>query len=500
MKVPLAKDLEKIVEFLQTSLGPKGMDKLLIDKNGNIKITNDGATILKSVKYDSIASIILRDVCNVQDDEIGDGTTSICCLIKELVFEAQKLLNRGLHLQTIIKGYRIAANLALKIIDKNCFCNSKNIRSFLADLLDIARTSLNSKIIFSNREYFSRIALKAILNLKGSMDINRIQMIKKPGGTLKDSFIEDGFILEKKIGIGQIKRIIGAKILIANTSLDFDKIKIHNAKIKVKSLSKLAQIEVREQKKILDKCRKIISHGINVLINRQLIYNYPERFLNDNGVLTIEHADFDGIERLALVTGAEIVSTFDEPSKVKLGKCKVVEEIMVGKETMIRFSGCYNKGTSTIVLRGSNEQITSEAERSLHDALCVLVQSIQTPSFVYGGGCMDAKIIVGLEKYCETIEAKESLVIRAFSTSIKNLIKIIYENAGLDSNDKLLSLIDCHKNEGSDACLDVHSEKILSAQKVGLIECSKLKIHTILSAVETAEMILRIDKMFLNEN
>jgi T-complex protein 1 subunit beta len=499
MKLPIIRDLEKITNFLKTSLGPKSKDKILIDDKGNIKITNDGATILKSIKYDSIASIILRDACSVQDNEIGDGTTSICCLINELVFEAQHLLKIGIHLQTILKGYKLSANLALKIIKQNCFSYSNNLKAFLADLLDITRTSLNSKIIFSNREHFSRIAVKAVLNLKGSTDIDRIQILGEVGGTLRDSFLEEGFIIEKKISSGHFKRIIGAKILIANTSLDSDKIKIHGTKIKVKNLSKLAKIEVREQKKILDKCKKIISHGVNVLINRQLIYNFPERFLNENGVLTIEHADFEGIERLALVTGAEIVSTFDEPEKVKLGRCEIIEEVMIGEKTMIRFSGCHGKGASTIVLRGSNLQIISEAERSIHDALSVIIQAIKNPDFVYGGGVVDSKIIIGLEKFMKNVDHKEALVIRAFSAAIKNLLKIIIENSGLDPAEILESLLKQHENPQSDSCFDVYSEKICSAKKIGLIECSRLKIQTILSAVETAEMIMRIDKMFLND-
>jgi T-complex protein 1 subunit beta len=249
----------------------------------------------------------------------------------------------------------------------------------------------------------------------------------------------------------------------------------------------------------LDKCKKIISHGVNVLINRQLIYNFPERFLNENGVLTIEHADFEGIERLALVTGAEIVSTFDEPEKVKLGRCEIIEEVMIGEKTMIRFSGCHGKGASTIVLRGSNLQIISEAERSIHDALSVIIQAIKNPDFVYGGGVVDSKIIIGLEKFMKNVDHKEALVIRAFSAAIKNLLKIIIENSGLDSAEILESLLKQHENPQSDSCFDVYSEKICSAKKIGLIECSRLKIQTILSAVETAEMIMRIDKMFLND-
>ena len=485
--------VKKIAALVKSTLGPKGMDKILLSKNGNFLVTNDGATILKNVMCESLSLNIIRDICGVQDDEIGDGTTSVCCLIGELISEAEKLRSFQIHPQLIIQGFRIAAKEAIKIIEKKSFDYSKNLTDFCEQILNLARTTLNSKIISPAREHFARIAVKAVLKLKGSTNINSIKIIKKCGGSLKDSFIENGLILEKKIGVNQPKKIVNARILCANTSMDADKIKIYGARIRVRTISKLAEIEVAEQKKILDKCKKIISHGINVFVNRQLIYHRHERFFTEHGVVTLEHADFDGIERLALVTGAEIVSTFDIPFKIKLGKCKIVEEILIGDETMTRFSGCPNGDTCTIIIRGSNLQLLDEAERSIHDALCVLSQVIKDPRIVWGGGSIETQVALGLEDLAKKTIDKTSLAIESFAKAVQNLPKIVADNAGLDSIDLINKIKTQHEMGNEKTCLDLDTGKFGNANDLGLIESSKLKTQLIISSVEAAEMMIRID-------
>ena len=489
-------ETKQVINFLKSTLGPRGMDKLLLSKTGDIKITNDGAMILKNALCSSVIKNILNNLTIAHDNEIGDGTTSICCLVGELVAEAEKLIKIQVHPQIIIKGYRIAVKEALLILNSVFFDHSDNVEQFCDDLLNMARTTLCSKIVFPVREHFARLVVEAILKLKGSTDINHIKIIKKSGGSLCDSFLEEGFILENKISPGQPKRIENAKILIANTSLDSDKIKIYGAKIKVSALSKLAKIEIAEQKRTLDKCKKIIDHKINVFINRQLIYNRQESFLTDNGIISIEHADFEGTERLALVTGAEIVSTFDEPSKIKIGNCKIVEEIIIGDETMIRFGKCSRANACTLILRGSNQQLLDEAERSIHDALCVLSQSIRDTRLVWGGGSFDTFLSLHLEKFSKKFLGKISLVISSFSRSIQNLPKILLDNAELDSTSIISRLRIMHEKKYSNECIDINNETTSSAKRLGLVELFRLKIQTLISAVETVEVILRIDKIF----
>mmetsp|Transcript_540 Transcript_540/g.1281 ORF Transcript_540/g.1281 Transcript_540/m.1281 type:complete len:501 (-) Transcript_540:999-2501(-) len=496
--IPLAKDVERIIGLVKSSLGPKGMDKLLVSKKGNLKVTNDGSTILKNLACDSIASIIIRDISVAQDNEIGDGTTSVCCLAGELIREAAGLVSLKINPHLIIQGYRLAAKKALELVKRNSFNNSLDLELFCSDLLNLAKTTLSSKVVFPNKEHFARIAIKAVLNLNGSMDLSRISIIKKRGGSLKDSFLEEGLIFQKKIGNNQPKRILNPKILIANTPMDGDKLKILGTKVKVKTLTRLAQMEVGEQKKMLDKCKKIVFHGANVFVNRQLIYSRPEKFFTENGLISIEHADFEGIERLSLATGAEVISTFDEPSKVKLGKCKIVEEVFIGDETMVRFGGCSNNGACTIVLRGSNGELLEEAERSIHDTLCVLTYALKNPYLNWGGGHLETKIANCIENLSKKTPSKLSLVLEAFARSIEKIPKIILENGGFDSVIGLSKLKNSLLKKNNFSCIDITNGSVADAQKLGLIECKKLKTQTIISSVEAAEMIIRIDKMFLN--
>jgi len=247
---------------------------------------------------------------------VGDGTTSVAVLASELLKEAEQLVSMKLHPQTIVSGWRKAVAVARSALESAAKNNSSDATQFTSDLLNIARTTLSSKILSQHKEFFSKLAVDAVLRLKGSGNLDAIQIIKKLGGTLSDSFLDEGFLLDKKPGVNQPKRIEKARILIANTPMDTDKIKVFGSRVKVDSIAKVAELELAEKEKMKDKVELILKHNINVFINRQLIYNYPEQLFADAGIMAIEHADFDGIERLALVTGGEIVSTFGNPEKV----------------------------------------------------------------------------------------------------------------------------------------------------------------------------------------
>ena len=234
----------------------------------------------------------------------------------ELLKEAEQLVSMKLHPQTIVAGWRKSVTAAREALESATVDHSSDQTQFQSDLLNVAKTTLSSKILAQHKEFFSQMAVDAVLRLKGSNNLDAIQIIKKLGGTLTDSYLDTGFLLDKKPGVNQPKRIEKARILIANTPMDTDKIKVFGAKVKVDSIAKVAEIELAEKEKMKDKVDLILKHNINVFINRQLIYNYPEQLFADAGVMAIEHADFDGIERLALVTGGEIVSTFGSPDKV----------------------------------------------------------------------------------------------------------------------------------------------------------------------------------------
>jgi T-complex protein 1 subunit beta len=312
---------------------------------------------------------------------VGDGTTSVVVLAGELLREAEKLIDMKIHPQTIIRGWRRAVSAARSALEASALDNGSDPERFREDLLNIARTTISSKVLTQNKDLFAELAVDAVLRLKGSTNLESIQIVKKTGGQMKDSYLDEGFILDKKIGVGQNRRIENARILLANTPMDTDKIKIYGARVRVSSMDKVAEIEKSEKAKMKAKVNKILAHNINVFINRQLIYNYPEHLMGDAGVSTIEHADFEGIERLALVLDGDIVSTFDDPENVRLGRCDLIEEIMIGESKVLRFSGVPKGEACTIVLRGASQHLLDEAERSLHDALCVLSQTVGRMSF-----------------------------------------------------------------------------------------------------------------------
>ena len=243
-----------------------------------------------------------------------------------------------IHPQVVVDGFRIASEAALRALAGAAKDNSKDKAAFRQDLLNIARTTLSSKVLSQDKDYFANLAVDAVLRLNGSTNLENIQIIKKLGGKLTDSYLDEGFILDKKIAPDSIKRLENAKILIANTSMDTDKIKVFGARVRVEGTGKLAEIERAERDKMKAKVERIKAHGINCFVNRQLIYNYPESLLTEAGIMSIEHADFEGVERLALVTGGEITSTFERPELVKLGHCGRIEEVMIGEDKLIKFS------------------------------------------------------------------------------------------------------------------------------------------------------------------
>jgi len=288
--------------------------------------------------------------------------------------------------------------------------------------------------------------------------------------------------------------LANAKILVANTSMDTDKIKI-SGKVTVTSPAELAAIEDAERAKMIAKCDKIIAHGVNVFVNRQLVYNLPEQYLADHGVMVIEHADFDGIERIARVTGGEIASTFDHPDLVKLGECKLIEEIMIGEDNMIRFSGVPVGEACTIVLRGATSHMLDETERSLHDALCVLSQVVSDSKTVFGGGCAEMIMSKAVDEVAKQTPGKKALALESFSKALRAIPTIIADNGGYDSGELVSQLRAEHYKGNTTAGLNMRDGTIGDMEKLGILEALKVKQQVLISATEAAEMILRVDNI-----
>jgi T-complex protein 1 subunit beta len=482
-----------IGDLVKSTLGPKGMDKILVSGAGdhqNVQVTNDGATILKSIGVDNPAAKVLVAMSMTQDSEVGDGTTSVTVLAAELLREAEKLIDMHLHPQTIIAGYRAALEIAKKALRD---ASSDSTDTFKDDLLRIARTTLSSKILSQHKEHFAKLAVDAVLRLKGSGDLDAVQIIKKLGSSMEDSYLDEGFLLEKKPGMYQPQRVENAKILIANTPMDTDKIKVFASKVRVDSVAKIAEIEAAEKKKMKDKVNKIINHNINVFINRQLIYNYPEQLFADAKIMAIEHADFEGIERLALVLGGEIVSTFDSPEDVTFGKCDLIEKVIIGEDELLRFSGVPKGEACSIVLRGATQQILDEAERSLHDALCVLTTHTRDARTVPGAGASEALMAAAVLMEAQKVPGKESIAVEAFGRALLQLPTIICDNAGLDSADLISRIRAEHANGNHKMGIDIENGKMADVYELEILESFMVKYCMLNSAAEAAEQILRVD-------
>lgn len=371
--------------------------------------------------------------------------------------------------------------------------NGKNLEVFREDLMKIARTTLSSKLLQHEKEHFASLAVNAVLRLQGKPHLDYIQVLKKAGGSLKESFLEEGFILEKRIGVGQPKKMENCKILVANTQMDTDKIKIYGARVNVDSLEAVQQIEEAEKQKMKTKVDKIIAHKCNVFINRQLIYNYPDQLFKAAGVMAIEHSDFDGTERLAAVLGADILSTFDNPEEVRLGTCKTIEEMMIGEDKVIRFGGCSAGEACTIVLRGASQHVLDEAERSLHDALAVLFQTVQETRVVYGGGAMEMAMAKAVQEAAAKIEGKESLAADKFGEALRMIPTIIADNGGFDSAQLIGELRAAHAQGQHTKGIQANDGSVACMKELGIMESFRSKMSSLCAAAEAAEMIIRVD-------
>ncbi|XP_042170298.1 T-complex protein 1 subunit beta-like, partial [Oncorhynchus tshawytscha] len=326
-------------------------------------------------------------------------------------------------------------------------------------------TTLSSKLLTHHKDHFAKLAVEAVLRLKSSGNLEAIHVIKKLGGSLIDSYLDEGFLLDKKIGVNQPKRLENVNILISNTGMDTDKIKIFGSRVRVDSTAKVAEIEMAEKEKMKEKVERILKHGINCFINRQLIYNYPEQLFAAAGVMAIEHADFSGVERL---------SVHLRPPRAFLP---------------LPGEAC------TVVLRGATQQILDEAERSLHDALCVLAQTVKETRTVYGGGCSEmlmAKVVTDLAL---RTPGKEAVAMESFAKALRMLPTIIADNAGYDSADLVAQLRAAHQEGKTTMGLNMNQGSIGDMSEMGVTESFQVKRQVLLSAAEAAEMILRVDNI-----
>ncbi|MBN2155792.1 MAG: TCP-1/cpn60 chaperonin family protein [Candidatus Lokiarchaeota archaeon] len=484
-----------IAEAVRTSLGPRGMDKMLVDQFGDVTITNDGATILKEIDVQHPAAKMIVEVAKTQDDEVGDGTTSAVVLAGELLKRAGKLLEQKIHPTIITEGFQKAAEKALEILDAigtKVDPKDQNI------LRQAAITSMSSKVVNDSKHRIADIAVKAALSVveekDGTLfvDLDKIQIQKKEGESVEDTQLISGIILDKEVvNPSMKKRVENAKILLLQEALEIKKTEF-DAKLSITSPDQIQSFLDQEEQMLKDMVDKIVATGANVVICQKGIDDLVQHFLAKKGISAVRRVKKSDLEKLSKATGGTIFTSFEGLDKTKLGKAGLFEERKVMKEDWVFVEDCKDPRALSILIRGGTELVVEEADRAIHDALCVVKDIIEQPAVIGGGGAPEAEVAKQLREYAESLSGREQLAVKVFADSLDIIPKTLAENAGFDQIDMLMQLRASHAshvNSGIDPELGVVDD-LLSA---GVIEPIVVKKQAIKSASEAAQMILRID-------
>ncbi len=486
-----------IGEVLRTTLGPRGMDKMLIDSLGDITITNDGATILDEVEAEHPAAKMMVEVAKTQDDMVGDGTTTAVVLAGELLKRAEELLDQNVHPLIIVSGYRKAAQKAVELLER--LGTPVNIED-RDTLRQVALTSMGSKAVGAARETLADIAIDAVKEIaekRGSewlADIDNVQITKKEGKSLFDSELIRGIIIDKEIvHAGMPKTIKNAKIALLDCPIEIEKTEF-SAEIRIKDPTQIQAFLDQETKMIQDMVKKITASGANVLLCQKGIDDMAQHFLAKRGVLVARRIKQSDMEKLAKATGGKIINNLEDLKTKDLGKAGLVEERKVSDDKMIFIEKCRDPHAVAVLIRAGLERMVDEAERAMNDALSVVSDVIENNKIVPGGGAIEAEIAKQVREYATTIGGREQLAIEAFAESMEIIPKTLAENAGLDKIDILVGLRAAHeKKRGYQMGVDVFNGKISNMKKAGVIEPLAVKQQAIKSAAEASSMILRID-------
>ncbi|MEM1521621.1 MAG: thermosome subunit beta [Thermofilaceae archaeon] len=486
-----------IAETVKTTLGPRGMDKMLIDSLGDITITNDGATVLDEMDVQHPVAKLLVEIAKAQDDEVGDGTTTTVIVTGELIKEAEKLLEKNLHPTVIVAGYKKALEKASEVLRR--FAVKVDINDD-ETLKKVAMTSMRGKAIAAFREYLAGVAVKAVKQIaekrdeKIVADIDHIQLIKKKGGSFLDTQLVYGVIIDKEVVHPDMpKKIEKARIALIDAPLEVEKTEI-DAEIRINSPEQMKMFLDEEARLLKDMVEKIKAAGANVVICQKGIDDLAQYYLAKAGILAVRRVKKSDMEKLARATGGKIVTKIEELSPDVLGYAELVEERKVADEKMVFVEGCPNPKAVSILVRGGLERAVDEAERNLIDALSVVSDVIEEPYILPGGGAPEAELAKELRIYASKVGGREQLAIEAFANALESIPRTLAENSGLDPIDMLAELRAAHeKPEGWKYGVDVFEGKVADMWSLGVVEPLSVKLQAIKAATEAAIMILRID-------
>jgi thermosome len=488
-----------VAETVKTTLGPRGMDKMLVSSIGDVTITNDGATILKELDVQHPAAKMLVEVAKTQDNEVGDGTTSSVILAGELLSKAEKLLEENIHPTVIIDGYKKASGKAQEIL--NSMATPVNINDDAA-LLNVALTSMGSKGITGAKERYARLAVDAVKQVaeerdgKLKADIDLIKIIKKHGKSLEDTELVKWMVIDKAVASSQMpKEVHDAKIALLNAKLEIDKTEF-DAKINIERPEQMQLFLDEEERMLKDMTDKVRNTGANVLFCEKGIDDIALHFLAKAGILAVKSVSSGDMEKLARATGAKIIASVKDLTADALGSAKAVEEVKIGDDKLVYVRECMNPKAVTVLLRGGAEHIVAEAERSLHDALCVVRNAVEDGKIIPGGGAPEAEVSRQLRSYAVKVGGREQLAIEAYADAVEAVPLMLAENAGLDPIDIMVALRAEHESNHSPYFgVDVFSGKIRNMLELNVVEPMRVKQQVIKSATEAANMILKIDDL-----
>lgn len=485
-----------IAEVLRTSLGPRGMDKMLVDGLGDVTITNDGATILKEIDVQHPAAKMMVEISKATDNEVGDGTSSVVVLAGALIEKAEELITNDVHPTIIVDGYRKSA---IKSIE---FFNSvarKIEAGNKSELIKVARTSMQTKLVSKESSELAELVVNAALQVSEPsesghlVDLDDVKVEKKAGGSLRDTKLIKGVVLDKEVVHGGMpKRIENAKIALVNSALEIEKTEF-DAKINISSPDQMKMFLEEENKMLKSMVDKIISSGANVTICQKGIDDVAQHYLAKSNILAVRRVKESDMTKLARATGARIVNNLEDLSSKDLGSADLVEERKVETDKWVFIEGCKHPKAVTILIRGGSQRVVDEAERALHDALMVTKDVMEKPFIVAGGGSPESFVAGKLRDWSSTLSGREQLAADKFAESLEVIPLALAENAGMDPIDTLTELRSKQAKGSKWSGIDARSAKVVDMSKLDIVEPLSVKEQIIKSATEVASMILRID-------
>jgi archaeal chaperonin len=482
-----------VANAVRSTLGPKGMDKMLIDGMGEITITNDGATILKEMDIEHPAAKMMVEIAKTQDDEVGDGTTSAVIIAGELLKNAENLLTQQVHPTVIAEGYQQAATKALEILSTIAISVKPADKAMLTH---VAETAISGKGADAYKGLLCDIVVRAVTMVAdpdGTVDIGHVNIQKKVGGKVEDTELIEGMVIDKeRANPGMPKMVKNAKILILNAALEYKKTEV-NAKITITRPDQEQAFLDEDEQMVHTMADKVVKSGATVVFCLKGIDDIAQHYLTKAGILAVRRVKKSDSENLARATGATVVNSIDAVTTADLGTAGLVEEKKLSGHEMIYVSGCKNPKAVSIIIRGSTEHVIDELERGMHDALMVVGEVVKNQKVVAGGGAPETELSLQLRSYASSVGGRIQLAIEAFAAALEIIPRSIAENAGLDPIDMIVAIRAAHEAGNRTFGLDVYKGKPVDMLKEGVVEPLRVKTQAIMSAAEAAVMILRID-------